>query len=112
MDEVQQLSLAKQFVDDADRQLSRQDDYGKGQAVSLTQDAIELIIRAACRHRHVANISDKASLDDMIKKLDEFEQQAGRPQTPHVTRILDVNVTRNAFKHRGIAVIGTGRARL
>lgn len=112
MDEVQQLSLAKQFADDADRQLSRQDDYGNGQAVSLTQDAIELIVRAACRHRQVPNIADKATLDDMIKKLDEAEQQAGRPPTPHVTRIRDVTVTRNAFKHRGIAVTPADAQRL
>ncbi|MEO8152798.1 MAG: hypothetical protein ABI605_07000 [Rhizobacter sp.] len=63
VDEVQQLSLAKQFADDADRQLSRRDDYGNGQAVSVTQDAVELIARAACRHRGVT-ITDKATIAD------------------------------------------------
>lgn len=103
MDEVQQLSLAKQFADDADRQLSRRDDYGNGQAVSLTQDAVELIVRAACRHRGVT-ITDKATIADMIRELDAHEQKSGLSPTPHAQRVRDITVSRNGFKHRGIAV--------
>jgi hypothetical protein len=104
MVEVQQLSLAKQFVDDAERQLSRRDDYGNGQAVSLAHDAAELIVRTACKHRGVTNLRDNAILKEMVKLLDETEQAAGRPATPHFQRISDIANSRNGFKHRGTSV--------
>jgi hypothetical protein len=42
---MQELVLVKGFAVEAERQLERGDDFGNGLAVSLAQDAAELLLR-------------------------------------------------------------------
>ena len=48
---MQQLVLVKQLAQEAERQLARKDDFGNGLAVSLSQDAVELLLREILRSK-------------------------------------------------------------
>ena len=99
--EASQLVLVKQFADEADRMLGRKSAFGDGQAVSLMQDAVELLIRAVARNLNV-EVQARATLDQMVDAIgkvasDEFGK------IPHRARIEDLNKARVGFKHSGTA---------
>src|SRR5437867_4105252 len=67
-DHLQQLLLVRQLAREADRHLLARSDFDNGLAVSLMQDAVELMLWTACK-QHGVNLTDKASFDSMIEKL-------------------------------------------
>jgi len=99
--EAMQLVLVKQFADEADRMLTRETAFGDGQAVSMMQDAVELLIRAVALTRNI-EVPPRATIDQMSDAIGKVAtDEAGK--VPHRTRIEDLNKARVAFKHSGIA---------
>lgn len=97
--ESQQLVLVKQLAEEAERQLAREDDFGNGLAVSLTQDAIELLIRIAVRTFDV-DVPARATMDQMADAIGKSDEARA---VPHRARIEEVNKARVGFKHSGTA---------
>jgi hypothetical protein len=65
--EAMQLVLVKQFADEADRMLTRETAFGDGQAISMMQDAVELLIRAVALTRNIESARDLWRLQPLRK---------------------------------------------
>lgn len=98
---MQELVLVKAFAAEAEHQLERDDDFGNGLAVSLAQDAVELILRIVVRERPIA-VEQRAGLDKLITAIDRAAQKDD-DKVPHMARIEDLNKARVGFKHAGTA---------
>lgn len=98
---IQELVLVKEFADEAERQLEREDDFGNGLAVSVAQDSVELLMRIVVRERGLA-IEPRAGLDRLVAAIDKAAT-GDDERVPHVARIEDLNKARVSFKHAGTA---------
>lgn len=110
MKELQQLVLAKQFLTEAEEHLLREDDYGNGQAVSLAQDSVELLMRAAARH-HSVPLKPKDGFSGIVEAL-AVAPAKGIPALPQQARLEDLNKSRINFKHYGTAPSAADARRL
>lgn len=99
--EAHQLVLVRQLADEADRQLERDDDFGHGLAVSLMQDAVELLIRIVVRTRGI-EVPARATWDQMADSISKAAAD-DNGRVPHRARLEDLNKARVAFKHSGTA---------
>jgi len=97
--EAPQLILVRQLADEADRQLERDDDFGHGLAVSLMQDAVELLIRIVVRTRSI-DVQARATWEQMADAISKTSDDEGG-RVPHRARLEDLNKARVAFKHSG-----------
>lgn len=81
--------------------LARDTPFGDGQAVSLMQDAVELLIREVVRSDHI-EVPTRPTLDQMADAISKAAvDESGK--VPHRTRIDDLNKARIGFKHSGTA---------
>lgn len=93
------LVLVKTFALEAERQLQRDDDFGNGLAVSLAQDAVELLLRIVVRERHLT-IEPRAGLEKLVAAVDKAAASS-QEKVPHAARLEDLNKARVSFKHSG-----------
>ncbi|HEY8878643.1 MAG TPA: hypothetical protein VIN03_13835 [Roseateles sp.] len=99
--ETAQLILVRQLAIEADRQLSRDDAFGHGLAVSLMQDAVELLIRIVIRLRGI-EVGPRATWEQMADAISKAAADDDG-KVPHRARLEDLNKARVAFKHSGTA---------
>lgn len=99
--EAPQLVLVRQLANEADRQLERDDDFGHGLAVSLMQDAVELLIRIVIRTRSI-EVPARATWEQMADAISKSASNDDG-KVPHRARLEDLNKARVAFKHSGTA---------
>lgn len=95
-----QLVLVRQLLEETEQQLRRGDDFGNGLAVSLAQDAVELLVRIVVRARSISIKEKRPTLEQMMDAIDAAS--APDPGVPHRQRIDDLNKARVAFKHTGL----------
>ena len=98
---VSELMLVKDFIAEAERQLDKSTDFGNGNAVSLAQDAIELLLRIVVRERGIP-VDAKAGLEKLTAAIDKAATK-DEERVPHAARVEDLNKARVGFKHAGIA---------
>lgn len=107
---VQELVFVKGFLIEAERQLQRGDDFGDGLAVSLAQDAAELLLRLVVRERGIT-IEPSAGLNKLIAAINKAAATES-DSVPHLARIEDLNKARVNFKHAGICPSHSDATRL
>ncbi len=98
--ELPQLAIVRLLAEEAERQLGREDDFGHGLAVSLSQDAAELLVRVYVRTKNLSIKEKRPTLEQMMDAIDAVAQPG--EGVPHRQRVDDLNKARVAFKHTGL----------
>lgn len=100
--ELNQLVLCKQLYNEAEGYLSRKESVAFGLAVSISQDAVELFLRAVIKQ---LPSNGQKPPDEFIKCMDYIDAAAsgedGR-RVPFRARMSELNKARVNFKHYGL----------
>lgn len=96
---IQQLLLSKYLFQKGSDALLENGPYSAGLAVSLFQDAIELMARTVATHVD-AKIEKNTSFETIWDKIKEAPKSTGR-ELPLKTKCIALNVARVGFKHYG-----------
>lgn len=92
---ITQLLLSKRLFVEASEYAKRQDAFSCGIAVSLLQDAVEILVWALIKHRGIS----VNALSPFTKNLELLKNDGvSFPETP---KLLDLNTARVGFKHYG-----------
>lgn len=97
---LQQLLLVRRIAREADRHVSVRSDFDNGLAVSLMQDAVELLLWAACSKHGVNPKGERASFDSMLSSLSD--PILGLGPIHGVSGLAELNKARVNFKHYGL----------
>jgi hypothetical protein len=106
-----QLALVRLFVVEADGHLASGTEFGGGLAISLMQDAAELLTRLALKE-HGLSAREPASLDQLIAAIDGAPKELALQKVLHKNKIYEVNKARVNFKHLGITPVHSDAIRL
>jgi hypothetical protein len=110
--EIGQVVLCRQLFMEAERYLSQGSAIHLGLAVSISQDAVELFLRAIIKDQDVP--AQKVP-DDFIKCMDYIDMAGGgdEPQrVPSRAKLIELNKARVNFKHYGLVPDKSDAARL
>ena len=96
---LRKLALCQFLFSEAQRYLSRPDQYSPGVAISLSQDAVELFLRCLAEHFKVA-LKPIEQFDSLMNKVGDDRE----PIPGHKAAMTKLNKARVNFKHFGINV--------
>lgn len=112
MSELPQLILCKQLFFEAENLLQKSNGCAIGLSISVAQDAIELFLRSALKHRGIDTPKDKAGFSDAVSELSKDLFNKGDGSLPFRTKLDEINKARINFKHYGLSPIKTDASRL
>lgn len=99
MSEHAQLLMVRRLAREAEQRIDRESDFDKAMAVSIMQDAIELLLWTACKERG-APTRDRSAFDELINLLSVPERGVG--ELPMRAQVNEINKARVNFKHYGL----------
>jgi hypothetical protein len=108
-DELARLAFARQLADESRRHIRAGSDFNNGLAISLMQDACELMLRLAIKHFDL-KVRPTATFDELISVLDSAVTTVSR--VPHTSELQTLNKARVNFKHFGLAPLRDDAVRL
>jgi hypothetical protein len=97
---VRRLSIAKLIVDQAKTVGLQYGPLSAGLGISLAQDALEMILRAALEHWKVG--LNEQSFEKLLDFVDKTAAEKGKSALPERSRIGQINKARVSFKHHGV----------
>ena len=109
-DEIARLAFARQLADESRRHIRAGSDFNNGLAVSLMQDACELMLRLAVKHFDL-KVRGTTTFDELISALDSAAAR-GVTRVPHTSELQTLNKARVNFKHFGLAPLRDDAVRL
>ncbi len=98
--EMDQLLLSKVLFRRGQEFLKKDDALSCGIAISLFQDAAEILLRTIAKSVD-AVIKEKESFDTYWEKIKLAEKNSEKKDVPYKTQIIEINRARNNFKHLG-----------
>ena len=107
---VPQLLLVKYLFQRGQDVLAENGPYSAGLAVSLFQDAIELMVWTVAKEVD-AKISDKTGFEALWDAVKTAPKNVPVKEIPLRAKVLDVNKARVGFKHYGILPANTDAAK-
>lgn len=92
---ITKLAIARQLLSKAAMSAAEPGPIALGLGVSLSQDALELILRAAAEH-HRIEFHKRVDFEELVRLVDQDGHHV-----PHQQRLFNLNRARAAFKHDG-----------
>jgi hypothetical protein len=97
----QRLLLSKYLYTRGTDELRAGDPFSAGLAVSLFQDAVEMVL-FTCSARFDAQVKDRAGFAELWDAVNKAVQKASKPPLPLGPQMQAVNKVRVGFKHYGL----------